>query len=75
MTITFGRNVTPVMIREKLRNERVLASYMNCVNALDRLKLEFFGSDADQYGLLPSYVAELKNQSHKVELDIVKNKF
>ena len=34
-----------------------------------------FGSDTEQYGLLPSYVAELKNRSHKVELDIVKNEF
>jgi hypothetical protein len=75
MVMTFGRKVTPVMIRVKLRNEGIFASYMNCVNALDRLKVEFFGSDTEQYGLLPSYVAELRNRSHKVELDIVNNKF
>ena len=34
-----------------------------------------FGSDTEQYGLLPSYVAELKNRSHKVELNIVENDF
>ena len=61
MAMTFGRKLTPVMIRVKLRNEGMLASYMNCVNALDRLKVEFFGSDNEQYGLLPSYVAELQN--------------
>ena len=48
---------------------------MNCVKALDRLKIDFFRSDAEKYGLLPSYVAELKNRSHKVELDILKNEF
>ena len=73
--MTFGRKLTPVMIRVNLRNEGILASYMNRVNALDRLKVEFFGSDTEQHGLLPSYVAELKNRSHKVELDIVKNEF
>ena len=73
--MTFGRKLTPVMIRVKLRNEGILASYMNCVNALDRLKVEFFGRDTDQYGMLLSYVAELKNRSHEVELDIVKNEF
>uniref|UniRef100_M4B702 Uncharacterized protein n=1 Tax=Hyaloperonospora arabidopsidis (strain Emoy2) TaxID=559515 RepID=M4B702_HYAAE len=39
--MAFGRKLTPVMIRVKLRNEGILASYMNCVNALDRLKVEF----------------------------------
>ena len=75
MAMTFGRKLTPVMIRVKLRNEGILASYMNRVNAIDRLKVEFLGSDTDQYSLLPSYVAGLKNRSHKVEHDIVKNEF
>ena len=73
MPITFGLNVTLVMIREQLRNEGILASYINCVNVLDKFKVEFFGNDIKQYGLLPSYVAELKKRSHKVELDIVRN--
>ena len=60
------------MIREKLRNGEVLASYMNCFNALVRIKVDFFESDTKQYGLVSSYVAQLKNQSHKVEHDIVK---
>ena len=35
--------------------------------------MEFFEGDTEQYGLLPSYVAELKNRSRKVELEFVKN--
>ena len=38
------------------------------------MKEEFYGSDYEQYGLLPSYVAEMKNRSHKVELGILKKK-
>ena len=36
MAMTSDRKVTLVMIREKLRNEGVFASYMSCVNALDK---------------------------------------
>ena len=75
MAMSFDRKLTPVMIRVKLRNEGILASYINCVNALDRFEVKFSGSDTERYGLLPSYVAELKNRSHNVELDIVENEF
>ena len=71
--MTFGRNATTMMMREKLRNAG--STYTSCVNALDRLRVEFFGCDTEQYGILSSYAAELKNGSHKVELDIVKNEF
>ena len=63
MKMTFGRKVTPPMIRVKLRNEGILTSYMNYVNALDILKVEFFGSDNEQYGLLPSY-----SQNFRIEV-------
>ena len=45
----------------KLKNERIVASYMNCVNAFARLKVKKFGSDTDQYGPLQAQVAEIKN--------------
>ena len=75
MAMTSGRKVTPVMIQMKLKNEGISATYMNCVHALKRLKLELFGSDIEQYSLIPSYMAELKIRGHEAKLDIVDNEF
>ena len=38
MAMTSGRKVTPVMIQMKLKNERISASYMNCVQVLKKAK-------------------------------------
>nr|CCA26727.1 PREDICTED: hypothetical protein [Albugo laibachii Nc14] len=73
--MTFGRKVTPIMIQKKLKNEGILATYMNCVHALKRLKLEIFGSDVEQYSLIPSYMAELKIRGHGVKLEMVNDEF
>ena len=75
MAMTSGRKVTPVMIQMKLKNEGISATYMNCVHALKRLKLELFGSDIEQYSLIPSYMAEVKIRGHEAKLDIVDNEF
>ena len=75
MAMTFGRKVTPIMIQKKLKNEGILATYMNCVHALNRLKLEIFGSDLEQYSLTPSYMAELKIRGHGVKLEMVNDEF
>lgn len=75
MVITSDRKVNRVMIQMKLKNEGVFATYMDCVHALRRLKLEIFGSDIEQYSLIRSYMAELKIRGHGVKLDAVNNKF
>ena len=48
---------------------------MNCVHALKRLKLELFGSDIDQYNLVPSYMVELNDRGHETKLEIVDYEF
>ena len=69
MAMTFGRKVTHIMIQTMLKNEWILATYMNYVHALKRLKLEIFGSDIEQYSLIPSYMVELKVRGHGVKLE------
>nr|CCA22565.1 AlNc14C159G7719 [Albugo laibachii Nc14] len=73
--MTFGRKVAPIMVQTKLKNEWILATYMNCVHALKRLKLEIFGSDVEQYSLIPSYMAEVKIRGHGVKLEMVNDDF
>ena len=48
---------------------------MNCVYALKRLKLYLFGSDFDQYNLIPSYIVKLNDRGHELMLEIVSDEF
>ncbi|KAG1712948.1 hypothetical protein DVH05_000678 [Phytophthora capsici] len=70
MLVATGRALRPVAIQQKLKMARITASYMNCVHALRRLRLEFFGSDADQYTLLPSYIDEVNRRGHKSSIEL-----
>ncbi|KAL3674910.1 hypothetical protein V7S43_000836 [Phytophthora oleae] len=70
MLVTMGRPLRPVAIQQKLKMAGITASYMNCVHALRRLHLEFFGSDAEQYMLLPSYIDELNRRGHKTSIEL-----
>nr|CCA20991.1 AlNc14C109G6316 [Albugo laibachii Nc14] len=78
MAMTFGRKVTPIMIQTKLKNEGILATYMNFAHALKRLKLEIFGSDVENgfpcswtSNLRFSHVAEPKIRGHGVKHEMV----
>ncbi|KAL3663781.1 hypothetical protein V7S43_002473 [Phytophthora oleae] len=70
MLVTTGRPLRPVAIQQKLKMAGITASYMNCVHALRRLHLEFFGSDAEQYMPLPSYIDELNRRGHKTSIEL-----
>ncbi|KAG1702576.1 hypothetical protein DVH05_009525 [Phytophthora capsici] len=65
MLVATGRALRSVTIQQKLKMAGITASY----HALRRLHLEFFGSDADQYTLLPSYIDELNRRGHKTSIE------
>ena len=48
---------------------------MNCVYALKRLKLDLFGSDFDQYNLIPSCKVKLNDRGHETMREIVSDEF
>ncbi|KAK1943168.1 hypothetical protein P3T76_005805 [Phytophthora citrophthora] len=70
MLVATGRALRPVAIQQKLKMAGITASYMNCVHALRRQHLEVFGSDADYYTLLPSYIDELNRHGHKTSIEL-----
>ena len=43
---------------------------MNCVHALNRLQLERFGSNIEQYNPVPSYIVKRNDRGHEMKLEI-----
>ena len=44
---------------------------MNCAHALNKLKLDLYVSDIEQYSLIPFYMAALNIRGHKAKHEIV----
>ena len=58
-----------------LKYKGISSSYMNCVYVLKSLKIEWFGSDIEQYNLIPSYMVDLNDRGHERKLEIVDDEY
>ena len=63
------------MIQIKFEKEGIYVSYMNCVHALKRLKIEWFGSDIEQYNQISSYIVKINDRCHETKLENANDEF
>lgn len=73
--LSHGRKTSPILFKRKAEELGLCPTYLNCVNACNKLVVEMYGTDYTQYHSLPSYIDELIKNGHKATCDVADGVF